>query len=615
MPEATVASAINDANMTGSHDVIQIAAKATPYLEDLPPVNSGRPVDIVGAGTDKTVLRRLSQADSQTTLMISDPNSTVSNLGIELPRGSGGGTGAGEIGLWLSSSGTPGAHATNVAVTSPDPVKGSYGVQFFNADNRFSGGSVGLPEVGVTNANVGTLGPGTVEDSRITADEGTLQAALVQRTRIDADFRGFESTGVARYEDVTVVLTGAVPNAIGLNAPGFFVPVDVTARHLTLIGNGDPTSIGASCSAGALSPPQPCSLALDGVVIRGFGKDLSRTANGSTANLSIDYSDYDPAKVTDVNSGGSGALTPGPHNVNVDPGFVSSDPSSPAAFRLLATSPLVDAGNPSLPSDESTTDGAGAPRVVAGRSTSPAVSDIGAFEFQPHAPVAAAAGPPTGKIGQSLVFDASGSSDPDPGDSLTYSWGFDDGAIAVGPTVSHAFALPGAHTATVTVTDLSHRTGTATVTVTVPPRIVTLTKTADRKSVRPRARVGFTITAANGDDGAITFRSLGDRLPSGFKYVRGSTTLNGKPVTDPRIAGRNLTWTSPVRMVKKKHGHRTLGARIQLSAPAHGKLRLHLVATAAKKPGKYTNRATAVAGPTVAVVTQAAAATVRVKSH
>src|SRR5213078_45544 len=122
---------------------------------------------------------------------------------------------------------------------------------------------------------------------------------------------------------------------------------------------------------------------------------------------------------------GSGAITPGAHNVNVDPGFVSSDPTNTGAFHLLATSPLVDAGNPSLPGDESTTDEDGAPRVTAGRNTSPAVSDIGAFEFQPHAPTPAASGPAGGKIGESLTFDASGSSDPDPGDAITYFWGFD----------------------------------------------------------------------------------------------------------------------------------------------------------------------------------------------
>jgi uncharacterized repeat protein (TIGR01451 family) len=612
MPQATVASAINQSNANPDRDTIEIAAGS--YHEDLPQVQSGKPVDIVGAGPTQTVLRPFSQGDSLTTLQISDPNSTVSNLGIQLPTGSSNNPGNFETGLALAGSASPGSAATNVAVTAPNAVKSSSGVSLLGGSTRFSGGTVTLP-LASPNFNTGVLGQGTVDDSRIAADVGVSDTALVRRTRIDADAFGINAAdGTQRYEDVTVVIVaGAPPNAIGLSASPVSVPTDITARHLTLIGTGDPTSIGAACASGVFN--NSGSLSIDGVVFRGFGKDLSRTAPSNSANISIDYSDYDPAKVTDVNSGGSGALTPGPHNVNVDPGFVSSDPNSPVAFHLLATSPLLDAGNPSLPTDESTTDGAGAPRVVAGRNTAPAVSDIGAFEFQPHAPSAAAAAPSTAKIGQSVVFDASGSSDPDPGDSITYFWGFDDGAIAVGSTVNHAFALPGVHTATVTVTDLSHRTATAIATVTVPARILSLTKTADRKSVRPRARVGFTISAANGEDVAIALRSLRDRLPSGFKYVRGSATLNGKPVTDPRIAGRSLTWTSPVRRVKKKHGHRTLGARMQLSAPAHGKLRLHLVTTAGKKPGKYTNRASAVAGPTVAVVTQAAAATVRVKAH
>jgi len=474
---------------------------------------------------------------------------------------------------------------------------------------------------------------GTVEDSRVTADKGVTSrfGGLVRRTRIDADFHGLEAAeGATRSEDVTVVLVGGVPNATALAVSPFTSPGSATARHLTLVGTGDAGSTGASCSDGGF-PPQGCSLTLDSAVVRGVGTDLRRTASSASSNITIDYSDYDPAKVTSANSGsGSGAITPGAHNVNVDPGFVSSDSSNPLAFHLLAMSPLIDAGNPSLPSDESTTDGDGAPRVTAGRNTAPAVSDIGAFEFQPHAPTAAATGPAGGTIGQSLTFDASGSSDPDPGDTLTYFWGFDDGAVAAGPTVSHAFALLGSHTATVTVTDLSHRTATATATVTIAPRILSLTKSADRKLVRPRARVGFTIASVNGGDTAIGLRSLTDRLPAGFKYVRGSATLGGRPVTDPRVSNGALTWTSPVRRVKKHRGRicrghgaarrchtgtiRTLGARIDLSTPAHGTMRLHLVTIASSRAGRYTNHASGDAGPTVQVVTQAASATVRVKA-
>jgi uncharacterized repeat protein (TIGR01451 family) len=613
MPQATVASAINQSNANPDHDTIEIAAGS--YHEDFPQVQSGKPVDIVGAGPSQTVLRPFSQGDSLTTLQINDPNSTVSNLGIQLPTGSSNNPGNFETGLALAGSASPGSAATNVAVTAPNAVKSSSGVSLFGGSTRLSGGTVTLP-LASPNFNTGVLGQGTVDDSRIAADVGVSDTALVRRTRIDADAFGINAAdGTQRYEDVTVVIVaGAPPNAIGLSASPVSVPTDVTARHLTLIGTGDPTSIGAVCASGVLN--NSGSLSIDGVVFRGFGKDLSRTAPSNSANISIDYSDYDPAKVTDTNSGGSGSITRGPHNVNVDPGFVSSDPSNPAAFRLLATSPVLDAGNPSLPGDESTTDGDGAPRVTAGRGTAPAVSDIGAFEFQPHAPTAVATGPGTGQIGQVLTFDASGSSDPDPGDSITFGWTFDDGAVAFGPKVSHAFASPGSHRATVTVIDLSHRTATASVDVTVPPRILSLTKSADHKSVRRRARAGFTIAAINGSDVAIALSSLSDRLPSGFRYVRGSATLNGKPVTDPRVRGRTLTWSSPVRRVKKKkHRRRTLGARIALSAPAHGKLRLHLLTTAAKKPGKYTNRAGAVAGPTVAVATGAASVTVRVRAH
>src|SRR3982751_5208733 len=126
--EATVTDAINASNAASDHDVITIAAKSTPYSEDLPQVNNGRPVDIVGAGPTETVLRPLTQGNGRTTLQIGDPNSTISNLGIALAHGSGTTAGDQERGLWLSSSATPGASAANLAVTAPDPVTNSTGL-------------------------------------------------------------------------------------------------------------------------------------------------------------------------------------------------------------------------------------------------------------------------------------------------------------------------------------------------------------------------------------------------------------------------------------------------------------------------------------------------------
>jgi hypothetical protein len=58
------------------------------------------------------------------------------------------------------------------------------------------------------------------------------------------------------------------------------------------------------------------------------------------------------------------------------------------------------------------------------------------------------------------------------------------------------------------------------------------------QSVRPGRRVGFTIAAVNGDNVAIGLSSVSDRLQKAFKYVKGSTTLNGRLVTDPKVKGR-----------------------------------------------------------------------------
>ncbi|HEY2945007.1 MAG TPA: PQQ-dependent sugar dehydrogenase [Vicinamibacteria bacterium] len=74
-----------------------------------------------------------------------------------------------------------------------------------------------------------------------------------------------------------------------------------------------------------------------------------------------------------------------------------------------------------------------------------------------RAPVAMLATNPTGGPPPLTVnFDGSGSSDPDPGDTLTYNWDFGDGSAPTStssPTTSHAYVTTGAFMATLRVQD------------------------------------------------------------------------------------------------------------------------------------------------------------------
>ena len=183
-------------------------------------------------------------------------------------------------------------------------------------------------------------------------------------------------------------------------------------------------------------------------MINGVATPVVRSAtNGaSSASVRTDRSDY-PAAASPIDAG------PG------QPGRGAS-PRRGAGLRRRGGrrlpprpgSPLIDAGTPGeLPAG--TADRDGSPRASDGDGDCSHIPDIGAFELQGTAVKAvASASAAAATAGEAVAFSAAGSCIPGPG-APAISWSFDDGAGATGDAVTHAFAAPGRHTATVTVSD------------------------------------------------------------------------------------------------------------------------------------------------------------------
>jgi hypothetical protein len=421
---------------------------------------AGNTVQLVGAGSGQTILTApdITTSAGIITLdleMASGGGSTVSDLAVRLPGVS---SGSGQsLGIFAQ-----GADLDRIAVTTPSSVNSATGVYFQTGTLRDSTVSVPQGLGGAAPVRVVDGQSGTIADSTLSGYYGiygdassTPTTIIAQRDRIQAGFTGIYTRATSLTAEDTLIQTSGTGVHTFSNAT---LDGTSTLRNLTITGDPNFGIYDESATSG-----RTATVNLDSSIIDTEFFSIFRDGNGpsgGTANVATTHSNY--PDFTGSISGSGGSLTETSVSRD-DPMFVNG---SGQDFHLRFDSPLLDIGNPTNNGGSADLDGLS--RVVNGRL------DIGAFEYQRRSPNAAASATPASiQTGQAVTFNAAGSSDPDPGDTLSYAWTFDDGAAASGPSASHAFTIPGSHTGTLTVTDPTglHASASATVTVIAPPSV------------------------------------------------------------------------------------------------------------------------------------------------
>lgn len=442
-------SALTLAELHLGADTVLIGANATPY-EGPFSYSGADPVTIIGSGSGPGGTTLAAPASVLPTLSLKHPGSTVSNLRIEVVTGPG-------IGLDLEGT------ASGVRVredVDDDEIGPALGV-FLAGGAVFEQGSVAMEGgEGIASADPGNYA--FVHDSTVRSDEGngiwTVGRLSVARSTVVSGNVGIEVRGLDGVGDLGNTVVRSSDDAALRAAYGG----TLTARHMTLLNDGDAPR-GVEVAAGGPGTGGPTNLTLISSIVSGFPMTLFRQGidSANPGNATLRYSAYDGS----TGQSGSGSTDLGTGNLpGTTPAFVqrlSLPPTIISNLRPLAPSPLIDAADPGAPP----TDHDGTPREQDGDGDGVDRSDIGAFEYVPHAPTGATIAPVAGAAaGAPVQFAAAGATDPDPGETakLVYSWDFGDGGTATGPTAAHTFAAPGPRTVSLTVTDPSRRTATAT---------------------------------------------------------------------------------------------------------------------------------------------------------
>jgi PKD repeat protein len=162
---------------------------------------------------------------------------------------------------------------------------------------------------------------------------------------------------------------------------------------------------------------------------------------------------------------------------------------------------------------------------------------VGAANQPPTAVISAV--PTTGVAPLSVVFNGSGSSDPD-GTIATWAWSFGDDTSGSGPTITHVYPAAGFYVATVTVTDNGGASNTTSVTISVTTGAASVptapTTLAASSSTRARIKLTWINTATNAT--SITVQRCSGSTCTGFVPVA-QLAATAESWTDTRVKSRS----------------------------------------------------------------------------
>jgi hypothetical protein len=352
--KATVAAALAATASNPGADTIKLGPKS--YAENDLTATDPDPLTIIGAGADKTVLKRESSSGGLTTLHL-DGAGAVQISGLKLYVYE-----PGDTGLLVDAGG--GGTVTDVEIDGADqttPVSlGSAGGTWQLSKMLFSAIS-GAPAECVDAGEASVV----VTDSTFSGCNIAIHGAVfAYRVSISGQIGIDVGNGTALLDDS---LVSASNTAVDLGASLGSGTVGLVADQDTLVGTV-PGATGVKCFNTVGGTGQ---LTIRDTIVRSFDTSMEvDNAPGHPCSIAGSFDDYDFSK-TSTTGGGSGTISISDGLNNVDPQFI--DPTH-SDYRLQSTSTLRALDSRPLGLLESATDLIGTLRIINGER------DLGAYE-------------------------------------------------------------------------------------------------------------------------------------------------------------------------------------------------------------------------------------------